>query len=88
MRKNIKEIVDESIRLELNVSKLYKIFNQSFKEDAYFWWELSEEEKNHANLIRKIGGLDYLTNKLIEEILPEKLDNMIESNKNISEKRN
>ena len=66
MNKELKQIIDESVQLELNVTKLYKIFNQAFQEDANFWWTLSEEEENHANLIRKVGGLDFLTYKIIE----------------------
>ena len=57
MNKQLGHIIDKSIQLELNVSELYKIFNQAFKEDANFWRTLSEEEENHANILRKVRGL-------------------------------
>ena len=60
-----KQTIDESIQLELNVAELYKIFNQEFQEDAYFWRALSEEEENHANLIKKIGERSKCKNPLI-----------------------
>ena len=84
MNKELKQIINESVQLELNVTKLYKIFNQAFQEDANFWWTLSEEEENHANLIRKVGGLDFLTYKIIAEMLPVKLQEIREANEKIS----
>ncbi|HIJ89408.1 MAG: hypothetical protein OEV89_00935 [Desulfobulbaceae bacterium] len=50
--KQIPLVIDESIKLELNVSELYSLFQRSFPEDADFWWELVLEEKNHAALIQ------------------------------------
>ena len=83
MNKKLKQIIDESVQLELNVAELYKIFNQAFQEGPYFWWTLSEEEENHANLIRKVGGLDFLTYKIIAEMLPAKLHEIREANEKI-----
>lgn len=51
------EIIDESIRLELNVGDLYLLFCSIFSHDAPFWWRLAEEEKDHAALIR--SGKEY-----------------------------
>jgi len=84
MNKKLKQIIDESVQLELNVAELYKIFNQAFQEDAYFWLKLSEEEENHANLIRKVGGLAFLTYKIIAKMLPAKLQEIREANEKIS----
>ncbi|MFC1539425.1 rubrerythrin family protein [Candidatus Latescibacterota bacterium] len=84
MIKHLKQTIDESIQLELNISELYLIFNQAFREDAYFWWTLIEEEKNHANLIRKVGGLDFLTNEIIAEMLPAKLQKIRKANEKLS----
>ncbi len=78
------QLIHESIQLELNVAELYKIFNKLFPEDAYFWWKLSEEETNHAYLIRKVGELDFLTKNIIEEMLPRKLIEIREANQKIS----
>ena len=45
-------LIDESIRLELNVAELYDIFYNAFPEDAPFWWGFVIEEKNHASILR------------------------------------
>lgn len=50
-------LLDESIKLELNVADLYMIFHKTFAEDADFWWQLMLEEKNHGALIR--SGKEY-----------------------------
>ena len=84
MDKQLGQIVDESVQLELNVGELYKIFSLTFKEDASFWGELYEEEKHHANLIRKVGGLDFLTYKIIPKLLSAKLNEIKETNDTIS----
>ena len=84
MSEELKQIIDESIQLELNVAELYKIFNQTFQEDDYFWWALSKEEENHANLIRKIGRINFLTHEIIEEMLPSQLQDIREANEKIS----
>ena len=46
------EIIEESIKLELNVSRLYDFFSVIFPEDADLWQLLSNEEKNHASLLK------------------------------------
>ena len=45
-------LIEESIRLELNVAELYRIFLEGFPEDATLWQKLHREEKNHARLLR------------------------------------
>ena len=83
MNKKLEQIIDGAEQLELNVAELYKIFNKLSRKDAYFWWQLYEEEENHAYLIRKIGELDFLTNKIIEEMLPVKINIIHEANEKI-----
>ena len=52
MDNTILNIVDEAIRLELNLAKLYLNFHLKFPGDANFWWTLTLEEENHASLLR------------------------------------
>ena len=47
------EIIEESIKLELNVGDLYNYFSTIFPEDTDFWQLLSNEEENHASLLKK-----------------------------------
>ena len=52
MSENINQLIEEAIRLELKVAKIYLGFHHRFPEDADFWWKLAIEEKNHASLLR------------------------------------
>jgi len=69
-------LIDESIRLELNMSELYFLFFEHFKEDAEFWWQLVEEENNHAALLR--SGREYFEpmSKFPPRILDTNLDEL------------
>ena len=57
MKNDVTSLIEESINLELNVSKIYTHFYKLFPDDAAFWWKLVVEEKNHAALIR--SGKEY-----------------------------
>lgn len=59
MKNEIDQFLDQTIKLELNVSELYQLFYIKFPEDSQFWWNLSMEEVNHASLIRSINDLIF-----------------------------
>ena len=46
------ELAEESIKVEMNVSALYRLFSEALPADTDFWWQLHLEEKNHTMLIR------------------------------------
>ena len=46
------EVAEESIQIEMNVAALYLSFSEQLSADTDFWWQLHLEEKNHAMLIR------------------------------------
>ncbi len=46
------ELIEESIRLEMNAAELYQVFSETLPEDSEFWWQLHLEERSHAALIR------------------------------------
>jgi hypothetical protein len=52
MSETLRQLVKETIKLELNVAKLYLSFHNRFPEDADFWWRIAIEEKHHAALLR------------------------------------
>lgn len=54
MNQGISKLVENSVKLELNVAKLYMVFHRAFRGDADFWWRLALEEKNHAALVRTL----------------------------------
>jgi ferritin len=53
MSPTVASLLDESIQLELNLAKLYTLFNDRFEEDEEFWWQLSMEERSHAVLLQQ-----------------------------------
>ena len=74
-------LLDEAIRHEHIVSLLYFEFVQAFPDDADLWWELSVEENGHAGLLeagRKLFGSEYG-----EEILPARVEYLIEANRTL-----
>ncbi len=84
MNKQLPQIVEESIKLELNMANLYKIFSTAFPEDSDFWWKLCLEEENHANLI-KIGKDVLLScDEFPTELLSPTLQDLIETNNKLN----
>ena len=52
MTEELEKIIDESIKLEVNISNLYTLFRKAFPDDAVFWADLALEEQHHASLIK------------------------------------
>lgn len=73
MDKQLEELTEESIQLELLVSDLYLLYYELFPEDGKFWWRLVEEERNHAALIRSareyFAPIDQFPEKLVSDNL-------------------
>lgn len=85
MDKELSQILDESIQLELNVADLYLSFCHAFAEDKDFWSQLAEEEGYHAALLRS-GKLESLDEgQFPTKILTTNLDALIKVNKEIKE---
>ena len=80
MNEQLPHIVEESIKLELNVAKLYKFYSTAFPENYNFWKELSLEEKTHANLIENLRTVLLPLDKFPSEILSSSLQDLIEIN--------
>ncbi len=83
MNGKLEKIVDESIKLELNLAALYEIFSLSFPEDSFFWNKLIEEEKNHALLIKTGRDLLLTCDEFPTEILAPSLQELLKVNTNI-----
>ncbi|MFH0757715.1 MAG: rubrerythrin family protein [Bacteroidota bacterium] len=79
-----KALIDESIRLELNVGKLYLLFYEQFKGDSQFWWKLTLEEENHAALLKTVKQMGSLNVDIPGNLLPERLEELVKSNQEIS----
>ena len=83
MEKDFIALIDESIKLELNVADLYMLFLKLFPADADFWWKLVLEEKNHAALIR--SGKEYFEplNKFPHDLLANSLQKVKDTNSSL-----
>ncbi len=53
MTPTVQTLLEESIQLELNLARLYTLFNDHFAEDEDFWWQLAMEERSHAALLQQ-----------------------------------
>jgi len=73
--------INELVELELNVSKLYKMFSKKYIEDYNLWWELSEEEERHASIL-EIAKNFLLVKKFSHDILPKEMEDIKNLNLN------
>ncbi len=78
MDKKLLELIDEAIKVELNMSTIYEIFSTSFPDDSDFWNKLVIEEKNHASLIesakKTLLSVDLFPSKLLAPSLEKLID--------------
>ncbi len=81
MNADFEKIIQESIKIELQVADLYLFFYGNFPEDAGFWWQIAIEEKNHAALIKSLELISEHVNDLPEEIFSSSLEDLIATNK-------
>ncbi len=77
--------LDESIKLELNLAKLYSFFQDSFSEDEDFWWELTMEEQGHASLLLQEKKQPQPLEFFPDNLLSTDLQSLIDTNRKISE---
>ncbi|THB70470.1 MAG: rubrerythrin family protein [Gammaproteobacteria bacterium] len=79
----LKELIEASIQLELNVSELYTIFYKVFSQDSEFWWRLVLEEKNHAALFKSGIESGEVFSKFPENLVIQELDILNSENANL-----
>ena len=84
MDKKLSQLIEESIKLELNVAKIYMVFCSTFPEDSDFWWKLSLEEKNHAEIIESGKGTFLLPLQIPSELLAPSVEMLYKTNKKLS----
>ncbi len=83
MDKKLVQIIDESIYLELNVSRLYRIFAFAFSEYYIFWWRLVMEEQNHAALLKSVKECFVPINRVPIDLLAPEAELLKDSNNKI-----
>ena len=82
MDKEKKELLEEAIQLELNVSNLYRLYSEKFEEDSEFWKQMTKEEVEHAALLEL--AKDFF-DKFPKKIIYENLDILKSVNKGIKD---
>ncbi|NTV91910.1 MAG: rubrerythrin family protein [Chlorobiaceae bacterium] len=83
MTKTLYDHLDESIKLELNLAKLYTVFNDQFPEDEDFWFQLAMEERGHAALLQQEKKQPHPVDFFPENLLAEDLQSLIDANARI-----
>lgn len=81
----IATLLDESIQLELNLARMYTLFNDHFEEDEDFWWQLSMEERSHAALLQQEKKQPQPLQFFPENLLAKDLEALKASNAKITE---
>ena len=85
MPEQIQKHLDESIQLELNLAKLYTIFNDCLPDDEDFWWDLAMEEQSHATLLQQEKKQPQQKEFFPENLLAKDLQSLIDTNTRIAE---
>ncbi len=85
MTETLQKHLDESIKLELSLAKLYSLFHDSFFEDEDFWWELTMEEQGHASLLQQEKKQPQPLEFFPDNLLSTDLQSLIDTNKKIAE---
>jgi ferritin len=85
MAPTVATLLDESIQLELNLAKLYTLFNDQFTDDEEFWWQLSMEERSHAALLQQEKKQPQPLQFFPENLLSKDLEALKANNAFISE---
>jgi len=81
MDDQLRQLIDEFIKLELNMAELYIVFSETFPEDAEFWNGLQLEEKRHALLLQNARDILY---EFPVEILPSALEEILKTNSELT----
>lgn len=76
-------LIDEAIRMELNIGELYLLFYSQRKDDSQFWWTLAIEEENHAALLKTVKQMEHMNVDIPLEFLPAKLEELEKSNQEV-----
>ena len=84
MREQTQQHLEESIQLELNLAKLYTIFNDCLSDDEDFWWDLAMEEQGHATLLQQEKKQPQQKEFFPENLLATDLQSLIDTNTKIS----
>lgn len=84
MKNKYGQMIEESIRIELQVAELYLLFYNYFPQDKGFWWKIALEEKNHAALIRSLGEFSEYLDEFPENLFSSSMPDLENTNRMLS----
>jgi ferritin len=84
MQKTFSEHLDESIKLELNLARLYTVFHDLFPDDEDLWWQLAIEERSHAALLQQEKKQPQPLEFFPENLLADDLKVLVDANARIT----
>jgi len=84
MNQALEQLIDELIKLELNVADVYKVFLNTFPEDSQLWSKLIQEEEKHADLIGSMRSSFLLPNQFPSDLLASSIEMLEETNKRLT----
>lgn len=76
--------LEESIKLELNLARLYTLLHDQLTEDEDFWWQLAMEERGHASLLQQEKKQPQPMEFFPDNLLSKDLQSLIDNNERIS----
>ena len=79
----LQQVVDESIRLERNVGRLYILFSRLFEQDSDFWWKIAVEEGHHASMLKSAKAAFIDEGMFPSEVFATTLDTLLALNQEI-----
>ncbi len=79
----LQQVVDESIRLERNVGRLYVLFSRLFEQDSDFWWKIAVEEGHHASMLKSAKAAFIDEGMFPSEVFATTLDTLLALNQEI-----
>lgn len=83
MKQTLEQLIDGSIKLELNVAEVYKIFLNTFPEDSELWSMLVREEEKHADLIQSMRSSFLLPHQFPSDLLASSMEMLEKTNKGL-----
>lgn len=84
MKIKVETQINEAIKLEINMYKLYTLFQEIFPEDSVFWKGLASEERNHIVILRKIKPFLPYDQEFSDEFFSENINTMIQTNNKVN----
>ncbi len=79
------EIMEEAVKLEENISELYRTYSKIFSEDKDFWTTLAREEVKHATLLKGLKEIYLGKENFPDQMIYDKIDEMKDVNRNIED---